>query len=745
MSRKSLRLTLSFALALALVLVALQAVNPITASGLAIAMAAPGVDPAAAIQPGVSEAYGELPLHFEANQGQTDAQVNFLARGSGYTLFLTPGEAVLKLSMPVGFEVSSFGLQAEPASFLDSPSETGNGAVLRLQFVGANPASQVVGLEELPGKINYFIGNDSSQWQTNIPTYAKVKYQAVYPGVDVVYYGYQGQLEYDLIVAPGANPDVIRLNFQGAERLEVAAEGDLILYTAGGEVRQQPPLIYQEINGTKQTISGQYVLTGKSQVGFDVAAYDPSRPLIIDPVLAYSSYLGGGDADIGNGIAVDTAGNAYLVGQTTSSDFPTAGPIQNASASHGDLDVFVMKLNSAGSELVYATYLGGNGYSLGSGEEIGRGIAVDASGNAYITGQTNSLDFPLANPLQGSYTGGFSDAFVAALNPAGSALLYATYLGGLSQDFGNSIALDTAGNAYVTGQTSSNNFPTGSASYQAEIAGGSDAFLTQIISASGVYTWGYSTYLGGSSDDVGRGIAVDGQNNAYVVGQTASTDFPVKNAPQSAYSGGFSDGFVAGLDPATSGAASLVYATYLGGSSTDNGKGIAVAASGNAYVTGETISVNFPTAKPFQAVYAGGTDAFVTQIIRVGGIYTWGYSTYLGGNDCDRGNGIAVDASGNVYMVGYARSADYPKLNPIQAALASPEDVMVTVLNATGSELIYSTYLGGGGDDIGRGIAVDGSGNAYVVGQTASTDFPTAGPFQGDQPGLDVFVAKITN
>jgi hypothetical protein len=404
-----------------------------------------------------------------------------------------------------------------------------------------------------------------------------------------------------------------------------------------------------------------------------------------------------------------------------------------------------MKLNDTGSELIYATYLGGNGYSLGSGEDIGRSIAVDSQGNAYVTGQTNSLDFPVAGPLQGSYGSGFSDAFVAKLNAAGSDLLYSTYLGGLSQDFGNGITLDPEGNAYVTGQTFSNDFLISRVTHQRATAGGSDVFITQIISASGVYTWGYSTYLGGGSDDVGRGISLDSDGNVHVVGQTASTDFPIKGAPQATYGGGFADAFVAEVDITTSGAASLVYSTYLGGSNTDNGKAIAVDTLGNAYVTGETISDDFPTANPFQATYAGGTDTFVTQIMRGNGTATWGYSTYLGGTDCDRGNGIAVDDMGHAYVVGYARSADYPLASPVQAAAASPEDAVVTKFNATGSQLIYSTYLGGNADDIGRGIALDSSGNAYVIGQTVSTDFPTASPLQGDQPGLDVFVAKITN
>ncbi len=400
-------------------------------------------------KPQVVENYGKLPLSFEANHGQTDNRVDFLSRGSGYTLFLTPTEAVLALRKPAASEVGA----AAEVSKVESNPDTEE-AVLRMKLVGANPSPQVSGLEELPGKSNYFLGNDPSKWRTNVPQYAKVQYEDVYPGVDLVYYGNQRELEYDLVVAPWANPEAIHLAFEGEDKLEIDAQGDLVLDSDGGQVRLQKPLVYQQVDGVRQQVAGAYVLKGRHHVGFQVAAYDAGQPLIIDPVLSYSTYLGGIGTDSGVGIAVDTAGNAYVTGQTDSTDFPTASPVQPALG--GERDAFVTKLNAAGNALVYSTYLGG------SGEDSGLGIAVDASGNAYVMGQTGSTDFPTASPIQAAHGGGLTDAIVTKLNAAGSALVYSTYLGGSANDLGGGIAVDASGNAYVTGFTGSTDFPTAS-------------------------------------------------------------------------------------------------------------------------------------------------------------------------------------------------------------------------------------------------------------------------------------------
>jgi hypothetical protein len=386
----------------------------------------------------IKESYGKLPLRFEANQGQTDPRVKFLSRGSGYTFFLTPEEAVLVLRSAPSEKAAKPGPKTASRE-IPSREEPARRTVLRMRMAGANPAPAVNGLDALPGKSHYFLGNDPRKWRTGVPSFASVKYAGVYPGIDLVFHGSQRQLEYDFVVAPGADPGAIRLAWKGAERLEVDNAGALVLRVAGGRVVHHAPMVYQRVNGNRREIGGSYVVRAGSEVGFRVAAYDQTRPLVIDPVLIYSTYLGGSDSDQGYAIAVDGAGNAYVTGWTHSTDFPTASPLQ-AIYGGGTRDAFVSKLNAAGSSLVYSTYLGG------FDEDRGEGIAVDGAGNAYVTGTTLSTDLPTVSPLQAANAGGY-DAFVAKLNAAGSSLTYATYLGGDSQDYGHGIAVDGAGNA----------------------------------------------------------------------------------------------------------------------------------------------------------------------------------------------------------------------------------------------------------------------------------------------------------
>jgi len=675
----------------------------------------------------IAQTYGKLPLSFEVNQGQADAQVQFLARGSGYVLLLTPDQAVLGLQKP-----AVAGASPQPAE----------SASLHLQLVGAAPTPRVVGLDQLPGTSNYLTGNDPTQWHTDIPTYARVEYQQVYPGVDLDYYGNQGQLEYDFVIAPGTDPGVIRLNVQGADTVALDAQGNLILHTASGDVVQRAPVIYQEVGGARQTVSGHYVLGAEGQVGFAVGAYDASRPLVIDPVLSYSTYLGGSGENDGNAIAVDAAGNAYVTGSTASTDFPTANPLQPAKSGGARIsNVFVAKLNAAGSALDYSTYLDGSVTDEVRGESEGKGIAVDAAGNAYVTGDTTSTNFPTTpgafQPVQAVAKWSFIHAFVAKLNAAGSALVYSTYLSGSDIDKAQGIAVDGAGNAYVTGFTMSDNFPTTPGAFQPANGGAEDAFVAKLNAAGSALV--YSTYLGGTSTDIGKGIAVDGAGNAYVTGSTYSTNFPTANALQAAY-GGIEDAFVAKLN--ASGTA-LVYSTYLGGSSGDEGNGIAVDGAGNAYVTGRTRSANFPTANALQPAIGGIEDAFVAKLNASGTALV--YSTYLGGSKGADGYGIAADGAGNAYVTGSTESDNFPTTpGAFQPAFVGSGDAFVAKLNAAGSALVYSTYLGGGNQDIGFGIAVDGAGNAYVTGETISTDFPTANPLQPAIGGVDVYNAFIT-
>jgi hypothetical protein len=712
----------------------------------------------------ISEAYGKLPLSFEVNRGQTDDNVKYLARGPGYVLFLTPTEAVLALRAQ---QPAVSGRQSARRNELEDNGKASR-AVVRIKLVGVNAEAKIEGLDELPGKSNYFVGNDPKKWRTNIPTYAKVRYQDVYPGVDLVYYGNQRQLEYDLVVAPGADPQVVTLAFEGAQRLEIDADGNLVLHVAGGEVIQRAPVIYQEIEGARQAVTGRYTFRDKNRIGVHVAAYDPSKPLVIDPVLVYSTYLGGGAADVGNGIAVDFAGNAYVTGSTISiapTAFPiTAGAFQINLASAGFTDAFVTKLNAGGNMLVYSTYLGGGN------DDVGNGIAVDGAGNAYVTGSTASAA-PTAFPTTaGAFqtalanAAGQLDAFVTVLNTTGTALVYSTYLGGGNADVGHGITVDGAGNAYVTGSTLSaapTAFPTTAGGFQIALAsaGFTDAFVTKLNPAgAGAADLVYSTYLGGGNADVGNGIALDAARNAYVTGSTASaapTAFPTTaGAFQTALANaaGQLDAFVTKLN--TTGTA-LVYSTYLGGGNADVGRGIVVDAANSVYVAGSTASAAptaFPTtAGAFQTALANAaavTDAFVTKLNTTGTALV--YSTYLGGGAGDVGNAIAIDGVGNAYVTGSTASANFPTAgSPFQAVLSVAPDAFVTKLNSTGSALVYSTYLGGGGADIGRGIAVDPLDNAYVTGETTSSvttppPFPTAGAFDDTFNGIiDAFIAKL--
>jgi hypothetical protein len=670
-----------------------------------------GVIPAAkAKQAQPDNAYGQIPLSFEVNRGQADKSVDFLARGPGYTLLLKAGHAALRLKNPA------------------------NSATLRMRVVGAEAGARAEEVEELAGKVNYFIGNDPAQWRRDIPTYGRVRYRQVYRGIDLVYYGNQRQLEYDFVVAPGADWRQISLAFESAEKIEIeSATGDLLLHVGGEIIRQAKPIVYQEVEGERRMVEGSYRMRKNRRVGFAIGEHDKNQPLVIDPVLVYSTFLGGSQGDSVSDIAVDSSGNAYLTGGTSSTDFPVASAIQGTKS--GLSDVFITKINASGSALVYSTYLGG------SGSDSGSGIALDSAGNAYITGNTGSTNFPTANPIQSANanTNGTSDVFVTKLNAAGSALVYSTYLGGTSDDNGEAIAVDSGGNAYLTGFTNSANFPTANpfSGPNATILTKSDAFLTKINAAGSALV--YSTYLGGAESDSASSITVDSDGSPYVIGATGSADFPVTpNVIQSTFAGGFFDAFVAKFNAAGSG---LVYCTYLGGNNQDSGKGIALDSANNAYVTGRTKSSNFPTVNPIQA-YGGLDDIFVSKINPAGSALV--YSTYIGGTFDDRVNDIAVDPSGSAYVTGDTTSTNFPLAHAFQNAISGPTDAFVTKLNGSGSALVYSTYLGGSATEIGQAIALDSGGNTYVAGSTGSTDFPMAAPLQGTLAGNpDGFITKI--
>ena len=710
---------------------------------------------AAATHGHLIDSYGKLPLQFEANQGQANKTVRFLSRGSGYSLYLTASEAVLVLATP-----SAEGKRHATNAIHDkhiAPMQGDTPALmqslaLRMRLVGAHTASRVSGLDALPGKANYFIGNDRSKWHTNVPLYAKVRYEGVYPGIDLVYYGNQHQLEYDFVVAPGADPKRIMLDFRGAQMIEIDTGGELVLRAAGREVRQHKPIIYQEIDGMRQEVAGSYVRKGRYRVGFTVAAYDKTLPLIIDPILSYSTYLGGSADDSPAAIAVDAAGNAYVVGRTQSSNFPATGGAFQLNVSGGQ-DVFVSKLNASGSALVYSTYLGG-----GSSNDFGTGVAVDAVGNAYLTGYTQSPNFPTTRGSFQPILGGAYDAFIAKLNAAGSALLYSTYLGGSSNDFGASIAVDASGNAFVTGQTGSGaatSFPITPRAFQPKFGGGPyDAFVAKLNAAGSALV--YSSYLGGGTSapgglalDAGSAIAIDGGGNAYVTGSTDANNFPTTpGALQTAYFQNCCEfppahAFVTKVNPTGS---ALVYSTYLGGGNAEIGWGIAVDAAGYAYIAGRTSSVDFPTTPGVLQSHFGGAfqDSFITKLNPAGTALV--YSTFLGGTANDSASGIVVDANGNAWVSGSSDSIDFPTTpDAIQRGNGGGTDAFVTKVNATGSALLYSSFIGGNDTDGGGGLALDGMANAYVTGSTRSTNFPTTtGALQRAFGGTgDAFIAKI--
>ena len=661
----------------------------------------------------LKESYSRLPLSFVANYGQADEKVKFTSRGSGYSLALTPNTFTFGLAKQRNKEAS----------------------LLHATLLGGNTAAKLTGLERLPTSTNYFTGSDPRKWKTNVPSYAKVKYSAVYPGIDLVFYGNQNLLEYDFIVSPGANPDAIALGFEGITGMRIDEKGDLILRTNAGEIRQSKPVVYQQINNARRIVPASYLIKGEKQISFQIGNYDRSKPLVIDPTLAFSTYLGGSGTDSGEGIAVDSAGNAYITGSTVSLDFPvTPGAFQTQRAGQfTNDDVFVTKMNSTGTALIYSTYFGG------SNRDVGNDIALDSAGNAYITGLTDSGDLPTTpGAFRTTIAGGDEfNSFAMKLNATGTALVYSTYLG---PGIGLGIAVDTAGNAFITGQAAAG-YPTTPGAFQTVSGGSSEAFVTKLNPTGTALV--YSTFLGGSGFDVGSKIAIDSAGNAYVTGR-AEAGFPVTpGAFQTTFGGAVWDVFVTKLN---STGTALVYSTFLGGTGVDSGMGIAVNTAGNAYVTGSTDSPNFPvTPGSFQTVKAETTDAFVTELSAAGNSLI--YSTFVGGSGSDLANDIALDTAGNASIVGLTGSGDFPTTaDAIQSAPGGNNDAFITRLNATGAALVFSTYLGGSMADGGRSVAVDSAGSIYLTGVTFSTDFPTTpGAFQTTFGGLqsDGFVAKV--
>ena len=651
------------------------------------------------------------PLSFEANLGQTDPRVKFLARGGGATLFLASNEFVLK------------------SCRVEGAFDTATCQAVEMSLVGARSDPEVSGEELLPGVSNYLIGNDAEGWQTKVPHYARVRYEQVYEGIDLVFHGTQGSLEYDFIVAPRFDPAAIRLTFSSAEDLTVDKDGNLVVSTQEGELLQHAPVIYQESEGERDIVRGRYVLTKHDLVGFEVGPYDTSRPLVIDPLLSYSTYLGGAGRDAGGGIAVDRAGNAYVVGYTESADFPTVTAFDGEH--EADRDAFVVKLAPGGGTLLFATYLGG------SRSDTATDVVLDSGDSIYMTGSTSSWDFPTYQALQDERAGP-TDAFMVKMDPSGSTLIYSTYHGGTDRDYGKGIAVNPEGYIYLFGETNSSDFPLSSPLYDRS-GGGQDLFVTKLPAMVNYLYW--STYLGGSEDELALAIAVDDAGNAYVTGRCPSSDFPTANAHQPQHGGGIgSDAFVAKVHFM---GWTLSYSTFLGGSSGEDGSDILVDGAGNAYVVGSTNSTNFPTLNAYQPELAGMKDATITKYEADGSMV---YSTYLGGSYGDDARGVGMDRLGDLYVGGQTYSTDFPTIDAFQGELSAWLDLFVARLTRNAGNLSYSTYLGGSGPETFAGFAVDERGAAYITGFTESTNFPTVGAVQGTYGGdtYDAIVAKVT-
>ncbi len=654
-----------------------------------------------------------MPFRFEPNEGQTDPRVRYFARTPGITAFLTDDGVTLLVTRTDG----------KPCVGDPRPRMAGcpsfEHAAFRMNLTGADRRPRIRPSEPLPGRVNYFLGNDPSRWRTDVTTFAKVEYGDVYPGIDLVFYGNGRNLEYDFVVKPGGDPGLIELAFEGVQRLRNDANGDLVLTTAAGEVRQHRPRVFQQIGGSEVEIAAGYRIR-EHTVRFELARYDRSRTLRIDPVLAWSTYLGG-DA-FGSGIAVDASGAVYVTGSVISAAFPIVSAYQTF---QGANDIFVAKINPAGSQLVYSTFLGSNG------DDVGKAIAVDGSGAAYVLGQTFTSTFPTKDPYQ-TFRGS-PDVVVTKLSPAGSSLIYSTYLGGSGADDPGSIAIGPLGSAYITGGTKSSDFPAVNA-YRGQHSGGSDAFVTRLNSAGTNAV--YSTFLGGTGTDSGQGIAVDGAGAAYVTGSTAGGGFPLKNAVR-----GFSgviDAFITKVSPFGN---DVTYSTMLGGGDEDYGTAIAIDSSGAAYVTGYTQSFDYPATTLFK-FYQAGTEVFVAKLNGAGTEFV--YSTFVTGANHDYGLGIAVDNQGNAFVAGQDSSYNFPLVQPLQD-FGGESDAFVLKLNPTGTALVDSTHLGGRGGEIATAIAIDPSGfDAYITGANNGGDFPIVNPIQANPGNQAAVIARIT-
>jgi len=771
------------------------------------------------------------PVNFNMNRrAKINLFLKSLALASGLAAFSTSARTAAALGdMPLYFEANSssqFSACGNDSQFLISPvssqivlrKNASEMATVQMHLVGSNPSAQIYGDAEMSGKINYLTGNNPAQWRSGVPIFSKVRVAEIYPGINLVYYGNQKRLEYDFNLAPGINPDSIAIHFVGADKISVNTQGELILKVGDGEIRQPAPVVYQAVGGERKEISGGYKIVDANTIAFTVANYDHALPLVIDPTIAFATYFGGTTGETAWSVALNpTDGSIYVAGQTFSKRFYTNDPDafdtdtnvpfstdgayqENYNGGKYTGDAFVAKFDSTGTILDYLTYLGG------TGDNAAYGIAVDTNGYAFVTGFTDAANFPVTNAIPGHATisGKIdknvklypSDVFVAELDTNGSDLIYSTYLGGEGADSAYGIALDSSDNAYITGFTYSTNFPVQNA-LQNHLACknsfyyNANAFVSEITNGGGALV--FSTYLGGTNYEMGKSIAVDSSNYVYVTGFTASTNFPVRNyisqiftnlvgTNSHLFDGHLLNGSVNKLNAASDvfvtkyfpSGTNYVYSTLLGGTNNDGANSIAVDGSGAAYVTGWTVSTNFPNtvgtnviASHFTNTFFITTNVFLTKITNgIGTSAGIDYSVVFGGNASDVGYGVAVDTNGDAFVTGFTDSTNFPtttncltntnladgrvwigstnSVTLAKKAKVFPSDAFVTAFNSDCSALLYSTYLGGSGNDYGYGIAVDSMTNVFVVGQTTSTNFPTLNASQSFRNGTnDTFLIEI--
>lgn len=694
------------------------------------------------------------PLFFERNKGQATPDVSFLSRGRGYSAFLTAGNLILALRAPgenAGSSPTETRLTTHRPTIHElarlARSQSRSVSTFGISLIGSNAAPAVSGEISLPTKVNYFIGRDPKRWRTNVETFAKIRYRNVYPGIDLVYYGNGGRIEYDFELAPGADARKIRFAVQGADKMRLDAAGNLVLSKAGSEITLQIPSLYQSVNGRRRQVQGTYTLDGENTVGFAVGNYDSARPLVIDPVLIYSTYLGASGDDFGQAIGVDLNGDAYVSGITDSPDFPLAmiGPYDA-----NQFRMFLTKFDPSGSTLLVADYFGGT-----SGGDEPMSLAVDAPGNVYVTGVATSSDFPVLNAYQSTLSGR-QDGFLTKFASDGS-LLYSTYIGGSDAEIATSVAVDATGEMIVAGSTMSSDFPTMNAA-QASVTPdqfgdwGIYGFVTKFAADGGSLV--YSTYLSGSNLNIASctgcfpdseimGVATDASGSAFLVGDTNTADFPVSSGAFDVTSPGNSlsnVGFVSKLS--SSGA--MVYSTYLGGQTTSDLNAIAVDSIGSAYVTGfDTGDDGFPIISTSICDPSGGNcnGTIIAKLDPTGANLV--YSTFLTSTNVMEGQALQVDANGNAFVVG--SDTQFSLVNPIEA-YSGNGDIVVAEIDPTGATQLMATFLGGQGFEAAAdSLALDGSGNVYLTGVTQSADFPaTQSAFQTTFGGqTDTFVAKI--